>query len=1480
MLHDRTLTVSAAQGVLANDINPDGGSMWIVPVPSTAWPYVPIASDGSINFIPPPGFVGTATEQYYAVNSTGPSAAPATLTVTVTDQPPVGVADAYAVAPGQALSVDAAHGVLANDSDPDGDPLSAVLQTQPSHGTILFGSDGSFVYTPSAGFTGADQWTYKASDGAMTSGVTQVTINVAPLPTVSFLTSATTVNESSQSATIDIHLSAPSASVVTVGYTTLDGTALAGQNYSAISGTLAFQPGQTDQVFTVTILDNQLPDPDLEFDMFLSNPLGATLAAPWGETVTIHDDDAPQTGPSPPSVAFASDTATVPESSPTATFTVQLSAPATTIVTASYTTVDGTALAGQNYSATSGTVTFQPGQTQQTISVGILDDHQVDPGRTFDLSLTSASGALNDGISTVTATIHDDDAPPPASLPVVSFSAAMYQGSEHGQPVTITATLSASSSQTVTVVYATDPNGARYQQASGTLTFAPGQTTATFTVQPRDDGQPIPAEWSPLYLDSPVGATLGTAMASLMILDDDGPPPGPAPVASSDSYSGPHDLPLTVLAQNGVLQNDYSPAYYPIVAILTQQSPNGSVALGLDGSFVFTPNAGFSGTTQFSYKDWDGVNYSAPTQVTLTITNQSPIVQDSWYSVSASGPTTIAAAQGVLANAFDPDNQTLTATLASAPQNGAVQLSPDGSFVYTPGPNFVSSDSFIITVTDGVNVSNTATIHLQTGMVAIDDAYTVTHDQPLLIQATSGVMVNDQIGMPNVKAVLVSNPSHGIAALNSSGALCYVPAAGYSGSDSLTYQLTDGVHTSNVATVHFNVESTAPVATDCVYQTVMNTPLQVSDSGGVLSGSYSPDGTPLTAILDRQAQNGTVTLRPGGGFVYTPNPGFVGQDKFLFHAFNGILAGNQAVAQLLVGAAIGQPPPGQITISGTLAYDIAHPHPVRFALVELASRVPGGDFVQQVGVTSETGQYSFTIQANVFAPNSLVIRALTVEEPPVGTARSISVVDYSVRLTLPGGLVWFLAPLWVATNPAAFVALGGSISLVPKAYSQDFRLRANYDVNLVKSFTIGKGTLSERAFWTYDASVTASLVHSNLPGVPIGRTLVEFCDDSPTLSPPTGCPPWLETPIITNINFDDWDVIVHEYGHLVQQVSGFFPFDLPQYALYPLLLSNGQFTPPQISMNVAPAEHDSERNLRVDEPYVWRAQLNKMAFSEGWASFYSIAAQFLDPRTPQGADTITSSLNPRNSKSGDLLYSEQDIETEPARQPANVQDDPGNLGEDNEVTVMRTLWDVFDSGTNEALDRISLSLSQVFTCIVNGGTPTLTLSDFYQSLLRFFNNDRQKQIDVGALFQLDNLSPSVQGIQLRGANTVQISQNDTAIPVFVWAIPQGHLGEALVARLLNQFTVRVLNADLTQTLLTSQTLNISDVTILDDGLVAGVPQRPTTVWWRPSPVQWAAVKNVLGVKHLIVSGRLSTTYIAPFLSGRYSSDAFDFQITP
>jgi VCBS repeat-containing protein len=81
------------------------------------------------------------------------------------------------------LTVSAADGVLANDSDPDQDPLTASLQVQPSSGAVTLNSDGSFDYTPQAGFVGDDSFTYVASDGLQTSNPATVTITVNPTAT-------------------------------------------------------------------------------------------------------------------------------------------------------------------------------------------------------------------------------------------------------------------------------------------------------------------------------------------------------------------------------------------------------------------------------------------------------------------------------------------------------------------------------------------------------------------------------------------------------------------------------------------------------------------------------------------------------------------------------------------------------------------------------------------------------------------------------------------------------------------------------------------------------------------------------------------------------------------------------------------------------------------------------------------------------------------------------------------------------------------------------------------------------------------------------------------------------------------------------------------------------------------------------------------------------------------------------------------------
>jgi VCBS repeat-containing protein len=108
------------------------------------------------------------------------------LNSTVTNQAPVAAGDAYGTAEDTVLTVPA-PGVLGNDTDPDGDPLTAVLVTGPRHGSLTLNADGSFSYTPAADFTGSDAFSYRASDGTLTSNVATVTLSVTAVndaPTV------------------------------------------------------------------------------------------------------------------------------------------------------------------------------------------------------------------------------------------------------------------------------------------------------------------------------------------------------------------------------------------------------------------------------------------------------------------------------------------------------------------------------------------------------------------------------------------------------------------------------------------------------------------------------------------------------------------------------------------------------------------------------------------------------------------------------------------------------------------------------------------------------------------------------------------------------------------------------------------------------------------------------------------------------------------------------------------------------------------------------------------------------------------------------------------------------------------------------------------------------------------------------------------------------------------------------------------------
>ena len=137
------------------------------------------ATSGSVTWTPGATQVGPQAVTVRATDGAGLSASQSfTVSVASVNHPPVAYGDAYAARAGVTLSV-AAPGVLANDADPDGDPLAAALASGPAHGTLALRADGSFAYTASAAFAGTDTFTYAASDGRLLSGPVTVTLAVA-----------------------------------------------------------------------------------------------------------------------------------------------------------------------------------------------------------------------------------------------------------------------------------------------------------------------------------------------------------------------------------------------------------------------------------------------------------------------------------------------------------------------------------------------------------------------------------------------------------------------------------------------------------------------------------------------------------------------------------------------------------------------------------------------------------------------------------------------------------------------------------------------------------------------------------------------------------------------------------------------------------------------------------------------------------------------------------------------------------------------------------------------------------------------------------------------------------------------------------------------------------------------------------------------------------------------------------------------------
>ena len=206
-------------------------------------------------------------------------------------------------------------------------------------------------------------------------------------------------NSGSSNFNFTVSLSTASASTVTVDYATTNGTATAGSDYVAQSGTLTFTPGQTSKSIVVPVSGDTLNEADETFFVNLSNPANALIANSPALGTILNDDAAP-------TIAISNVSANEGSGNTSFVFNVTLSTASGQTIAANYATANGTATAPSDYTANTGVVTFAPGTALQTITVTVLGDLLSEPTETFVVNLTSPTNVpLGQGVGTI---VNDD----------------------------------------------------------------------------------------------------------------------------------------------------------------------------------------------------------------------------------------------------------------------------------------------------------------------------------------------------------------------------------------------------------------------------------------------------------------------------------------------------------------------------------------------------------------------------------------------------------------------------------------------------------------------------------------------------------------------------------------------------------------------------------------------------------------------------------------------------------------------------------------------------------------------------------------------------------------------------------------------------------------------------------------------------------------------------------------------------------------
>ncbi|HPU81740.1 cadherin-like domain-containing protein, partial [Accumulibacter sp.] len=309
----------------------------------------------------------------------------------------------------------------------------------------------------------------------------------------------------------------------------------------------------------------------------------------------------------------------------------------------------------------------------------------------------------------------------------------------------------------------------------------------------------------------------------------------------------------------------------------------------------------------------DGFGGNSTATVAIDVTNRNPIAKADTYTIRPNQTLNVAA-PGLLGNDSDPDGDALNVSVLNVTGlKGTITPYADGHFSFTPTTNFAGTTSFTYTISDGVGGRSTATATINvvnSAPVAGNDHYAVHAGRTLDISAP-GLLANDRDADGDALSVAVVNVSglRGTLTPYADGHFSFTPTAGFVGTTSFSYTLSDGFGGNSTATVAIDVTNRAPVASDDRYAVETGKTLEIA-APGLLANDHDGDGDALSVSqLNVTGLKGTITPYTDGHFRFVPTAGFTGTTSFSYKVSDGLGGSDSATVKIdVIAPTAGLPP--------------------------------------------------------------------------------------------------------------------------------------------------------------------------------------------------------------------------------------------------------------------------------------------------------------------------------------------------------------------------------------------------------------------------------------------------------------------------------------------------------------------------------------------------------------------------------------------